>query len=441
MPFLKWFTKNHKSHKFNLNNKTKLIFSINIDKIDKLNIILEKYNNNIFNIDNIVKNINKLKKQIELPITGGSLNNQNELVKPFNNSFFSNNNKQNLLSNFFESETKIKHLIIGGEPNGLYLGNKLSEIFPNHIIIVVDSRIEVEHKRKPFSRKRIIASKNKPINEIELEEYNKLKTKQNVKFLYTKKSMIDIINNINNNIKFVYDTTGGRLQELLNPLWNNISIKNIIITKDDNNIYTYNKTNGEHFICNSNERFLIGTIENILSISQNDSIIEFLIVGDVDNEVIKKIKDNSNFTTISELKTFIDENIANKYVIMFYDEFIENVNIFDNDKPFTLTIYSNQFKISKHKPCALHIKGYINFVKFDLGESLFTLPIAAGSNINSTRDIITKNLIPLLKKIQDYFIPISNLQNAGFYKSKKHIKNKKFNKTKKYNSYKTKNNL
>jgi len=391
----------------------------NNKKLVELNELLEKYNDNVFDHPSIINNINNINPNPTLPITGGALNTliPDEFVNPINNSFFSNDPKENLLDKFLNSNTQIKHLIIGGGPNGLYLGYTLSYSFPNHIIIVVDSRIEVEHKRKPFSRKRIIATQmSQPINEIELEYYNRIKDAVNVKFLYTKESMINIINNSYNNIKFVYDTTGGRLNELLNPLSDIIKIgTNITITKKDDDKYIYNNNlTKETFICNSKERFIVGKQETVMSITQDDKSIDYWINGEVSDEFINK-NINKNFNTINDLKNYINTKIVlndNGYLIINYDTMDNNNFInFKQDKPVILTMFNTQFKISRHKPCAIHFNDSSKFVKFDLGESLFSLLIISGNNITTSRYIIDHKLILLLQNIQKYFLPIIKNQN------------------------------
>lgn len=283
-------------------------------------------------------------------------------------------------------------LVVGGGPSGMKLSLTLSKTFPNYNVIILDNRIVAEHRREPFSRLRVLAGVNNIVlSELEKRLYEQLKERPNVYFYFSQETNIDSIAE-QCQPRFVFNATGGRL----NMYHNQLAQETIILDKDYGKIikyinseYYYNDPDGDIGPLITDDNYIYLTIDIIITISQGTKSIDVNVknipsfIGTMRyNQLQEYIID---IETIALSKTELIDVLANK---------------FDSSQDYKVNWFISGFKFSKRLPVDMHrITSGEVFFKFDIGDSLATVPISVGTNISYTEQINKQNLIPALKEL------------------------------------------
>lgn len=294
-------------------------------------------------------------------------------------------------------------LIIGGGPVGLYMADILSNEFKTHNIIVLENRTEKEHMRKPFSRHRRLAvsplGEGKLISEIEVHMYTKLNDKENVFFIFSKEIspeyLIDTCE-----INFVFNATGGRLEEIKNRIQDIIifdSMNDKRITQDgDDWIYSSFDYDDVELDKIGSDFVSVSKIDHVVSVSQNGKY--------TDVWVDKNPTSSQKIFSYDELMTYVSDLNPKNPKINEFKTILERK--FDPQNSFEVITFDTGFKISTRKPLDYHAtKNRKGFFMFNVGESLAAVPIWSGQNVllavNIASTIIVPTIMDISRELED----------------------------------------
>lgn len=336
--------------------------------------VIAQYNKNVFTYyrDHIISSLEAYEQ------AGG-----NVTEDPFPDSFID----RDLVTVLSCGKYKII-LIIGAGPVGLYAGLKISKAFQDHTILIMDNRIVEEHIRKPFSRKRYLNGRHKPINQIEKEIYEQLLGQKNVLFYWTRANPEELVHTYG--IRYVINATGGRLPVMQNPIQENIGEYEdgrvmfekrgpVYVMNEDDDGYDWGKSMEPE---PGNNKIMLEK-DNVITASYGD--ITFDMAADAPPSKTGVVTKAEAFEIINQLECVIPDMDTIVYTLAsFPDE-------------FTLSHYVAGLSVSIRSPAHIHRYDHDYFYKFDIGDGLITLPISLGINVPSSYGLIDNVLIPTFK--------------------------------------------
>jgi hypothetical protein len=207
------------------------------------------------------------------------------------------------------SDKKFKFLILGGGPVGLFSAYILSINFPDSEILLVDNRILTEHTRQ-FSRNNILFKVPGIFlnpDRIQLDKINKenfngdgnaiykieqkltglINKKNKISTLYSELDVIDLIFNDNINVDYVLNTTGGRLETLIND--DNDYLRSLLTNNNEHNGYYLPLKPGlNKFVCSDETKNFNYNPTNFDTDINNDDIV-YLDISKISNKLPSQI--------------------------------------------------------------------------------------------------------------------------------------------------------
>jgi hypothetical protein len=327
-------------------------------------------------------------------------------------------------------------LVLGGGPVGLELSNALCLRYPDSRVILYDSRVKrvgPPHVRPDYGRLRTLGGLgNITIKEVEERRFTELiANNNNIITLYHPNLRVENLIRRYSSIKFVFNCTGGRTRSLLNSITEKLVIGrslaadiddyNVnenrvrlnprytekrprtkitrIASDDDGNTYklkmdgkllTYNVEPGETYIKMSTE-FVITITQGELSVDIWANRFPDILVNYP-----------AGITgTYAETIAFVNALYDEGYIVHPPDrrETLGKFALFDREQQFTASSFKAGLKLSRRKLCQLHHLGPNYVIKFDLGDSMGSVPISTGNNIATGTKVLNRNVLPAVERM------------------------------------------
>jgi hypothetical protein len=327
-------------------------------------------------------------------------------------------------------------LVLGGGPVGLELSNALCLRYPDSRVLLYDSRAKrggPPHVRPAYGRLRTLGGLgNITIKEVEERRFAELlNNNNNIITLYHPNLRVENLIRRYSSIKFVFNCTGGRTRSLLNSITEKLVIGRSLasdiddynvdetplrlnprytekrprtrITRlasdDDGNTYklnmdgkllTYNVEAGETYIKMSTE-FVITITQGELSVDIWARMFPDILVNNPEGIT----------GTYAETIAFVNTLYDNGYIVHPHDrqDTLVKFALFDQDEEFRVSSFKAGLKLSRRKLCQLHHLGPNYVIKFDLGDSMGTIPVASGSNIATGTKVLNRNVLPAVERM------------------------------------------
>lgn len=382
--------------------------------LKKIYKVIEAYNNKAF-CDYVYEYNQFLQDDL---YGGGNKENplQDSFVQPFSEVY----------SSFCSKKT---FLVVGSGPNGMMASKLLSSNFPEMQVLILDNRIDKEHYLKPFSRHRILAGlQNKMISEWENELYQEIKNDyKNVFFLFSREWLPSNLVSVCD-IDFLINATGGRLKEFENEKWKHITLiedkrfKGVQTRElgkliNNNGQYCYiDEYTQEHKLTKKGEFVYHHKLNNVIVISQGDNSLDIQIK-----------KENPIVLTHGNYQEIINFLKKQKIITPNLDEIEKIIKTnFDINLKFEISSFQSGFRFSTRKPLDVHNVDKKRIFKFDIGDSLATVPITLGTNISLTQNMLNTKVLPLINKLHEILINYELCVKAKEERNLKKQKNKNF---------------
>ena len=430
-------------------------FLIDIDYANEIRKKQIEYNNMLYEVPNkiykeaMIENKNKMKKvdyceryyNKKSVITESEIFDISEEIKETKdeNQLFQTLNKvidkklistihsiQDIREKFKKNgENELNVLIVGGGPNGLFLGNYINQLYNNSYsnirvnVLIIDNRIESETIRYPFIRNRyfqigtryldivlpnLYCKKDKgssgifiPIKYLEMLLY--LKTyEEKIPLYFTKR--YEKINEMNElirklDIDIVYDSSGGRMEGFQLKSDMNM-LKGIDMESDEYSFKIDKKNNYVKFNLN-------GKIDRFLNIdvygnNEEDSSsitfepVSFDITNNYDFQLLRDvcIKKEDMLSIIPKIK---DVRLRKMIVGLYVEGIRNNKNIkYVRMNTFNMDMY-HRLKVAQ----ILNTKNH-RYLYIGTGDTIFSSHYIVGAGLNRTLmfSIKTCHFFPLL---------------------------------------------
>jgi hypothetical protein len=329
-------------------------------------------------------------------------------------------------------------LVLGAGPVGLQLSNALCLGYPDSIVLLYDSRAKTAgppHVRPDYGRLRTLGGLGgRTIKEVEEERFGILMQSShihgNVYTLYHPNLRVENLIRRYSSIKFLFNCTGGRTRSLLNSITKKLVIGRSLAEDIDgdneaesavrlNRRYTNKKPrtsitriasdgdgntykltmDGKLLTYNveQDETFIKMSTEFIITITQGELSIDIWA-----SEFPQILIDNPAITgTYEETITFVNALYDNGYVINPPDRQVTlaKFELFNHAGRFTASSFKAGLKLSRRKLCQLHHIGPNYVIKFDLGDSMGSVPVASGNNIAVGTKVLNRNVLPTVARM------------------------------------------
>jgi hypothetical protein len=365
----------------------------------------------------------------------------NQVAGDIQDSFYNGADSQLFYANIdgIMSNGNGAFLVLGAGPVGLEVANALCLQYPNSSVLLYDSRSIAggpPHRRPNYSRYRSLAGlQGITIKQVEETRLLLLQNRPNIYTLYHPRLNVEAMVKRYASIKFVFNCTGGRTTSLLNSVTDTLHIgrslpadidgeqvdenyarlnprfttkrprlTNTRIASDDSgNTYKLN-FDGKMltYAVNPADTFIKMSTEYVITISQGEISIDIWassfppIVENAPNGILTDNYEN----TVG----FINELYNQGYIIHPPNRQItlDKLVVFNPAQPFKATSFKAGLKLSRRNLCQIHHFTPFNYVvKFDLGESMGSLPITSGSNIATATKVLNRNVLPIVARMLD----------------------------------------
>jgi len=154
------------------------------------------------------------------------------------------------------------------------------------------------------------------------------------------------------------------------------------------------------YAVNPDETFIKMSTEHVITISQGELSIDLWASSFppiVENAPNGGLRDNYENTV-----EFINELYNQGYIVHPQNRQVtlDKLVVFNHAQQFTATSFKTGLKLSRRNLCQIHHFSPLNYVvKFDLGESMGSLPISSGSNIATATKVLNRNVLPMIARM------------------------------------------
>jgi len=291
------------------------------------------------------------------------------------------------------------------------------------------------HVRPDYGRLRTLGGLGGiTIKQVEEERYGILvqssQIHRNVYTLYHPNLRVEHMIRRYSSIKFVFNCTGGRTRSLLNSITKKLVIGRSLaedIDADDavesavrlNRTYTIRKPrtrltrlasdddgntykltmDGKLLTYNveQDDTFIRMSTEYVITITQGPFTIDIWVT-----EFPQILIDNPAITgTYEETMNFVNQLYDGAYVINPPNRQVtfEKFQFFNPQELFTASSFKAGLKLSRRKLCQLHHVGPNYVIKFDLGDSMGSVPVSSGNNIATGTKVLNRNVLPVVERM------------------------------------------
>ncbi|MHB1954366.1 MAG: hypothetical protein ACYCOU_11515 [Sulfobacillus sp.] len=282
--------------------------------------------------------------------------------------------------------SQMDFMIVGAGPAGLFLAVRLSEEFPQSRTIVYDNRTTVEHRRT-YVRHRYLFGLSMRISELEERLFAAAQEADNVKFLFSSdispESLLAAVRP-----SFVFNASGGRLKLWQNPVSEEVKIGDKSFAPVSPRVWQDPRSGMRVPV--RQDRLVFGS-DTVAMVSQGNSYLDVWVT--------RPAEVNRSGLSLAETVTTL-ESLGPKGIGEDLLEFLRREFSPGN---FDLVTFETGTRISIRQPAAVHrlpsesVDG--SFVKLDVGDSLATVGISYGSNIEISQGIVDEYVLPLVKSI------------------------------------------
>jgi hypothetical protein len=368
-----------------------------------LNEYIEKYNSEVFsNYDKVNANLFDTTLLANFPMLGGAPPvDYTSVTIP--DSYYNQDNTSSVNLNTVAMDAdligKPLFIIMGGGPIGLSLAAYLCDTYNDIISLVVDTRVSggTQHIRSPFTRERRLSGLGLlAINDVESALYTVLRQRTNIRFLFVRSPTIltDLVRAYLP--RFVFNCTGSRSREFVNDI-----ADTLILNRDRSGkiMQIIRNMDGDYFVGRDNTFVPLPDPTNDYHYLDIENIITFT-QGDFSLDVWTNIEmpdGDMGTKTYMEAYDFADSILRGGLVESpTSDAISQSFTRLDRRQPVVVSKFVAGLRIHSRYPCQAHSLQDHIFVKFDMGDSMGSVPVRYGNNIAIGRKIIMGLLLPVL---------------------------------------------